>query len=351
MLHQYRVFVSYTHTAEDQLLMDAVVNRLHAIGASPLFDQNLKPGDKFSDEIRRFIAHAHVFMPILTKEAASRPWVHQEIGYAMGLSIPIFPLAFGSLPDGLATQLQALTLETVAEIEDKLTPEYIEYRAASKTSPGDSVFQCAQSLSDRTRLLVEYASDVEKLNQYGMIRQRSAFGSFSIPDKRPGASVWKDREDGHERSLEERQSLRDERQIMERHARSAGCRLIIDPEAVKSHGADATITRIKTLIDVLSSMPDDHVEVVFAKGEIQTGLVIVGDWFLADAVVPLYGQNYQKTVFTRHGPSVIKAVKLFDQDFDDIKREAGTASRSDAIKHLEMLITRLSSAKITSNKA
>jgi hypothetical protein len=336
--NRYRVFVSYSH--EDEELMKTIVNRLKAINVEPLFDQSLKPGDRFSDVIKRYIAHSHVFMPIITSKSAGRPWVHQEMGYAMGLSIPLFPIAVGSLPDGLSSELHALQLKTdLSGIEDKLTEDAVENRAISKVTAGDSVYQAAENLNDRTRMLVDYAGEIIELGFYGMVRQRSAFGSFSLPDNRPQARIWERREDGSMRNQQERDLLRDERRCMEQHARQEGCRLILDPESVASFGKSAIDIRLKLLKEFIESMSADQMEVVFARKEIRSGLIIVGDWFLADAVVPYYGNDYQKTLFTRHGPTVIRAIEMFDREFEELKREAGTASAKAAIEHINALIS------------
>ncbi len=336
-MYKYRVFVSYSRG--DEHLRASVVRRLEELGAQPLYDRNLKPGDPFSEVIRRFIAHAHVFIPILTPASAKRPWVLQEIGYGMALSIPLFPLAAGALPEGLASHLHAMELDAnLTGIDEALTEDKIEHVVQSRAAPCDSIYQCAQTLIARTQLLVDYCKDIERLGFYGTVRQRSAFGSFTIPDSRPLSRVWDVREDGHPRTEQERMLLREERVQMETHARQEGCRLILDPEAVKCHSQEATAIRLETLRDTLLELPEDKTEVVFATGEIQTGLIIVGDWFVADAVVPMYGQSYQKTVFTRHGPTVIDAVTAFDREFDELKREAGTASREAAITRLDRLL-------------
>lgn len=85
-----RVFVSYSH--HDQSLVEKIVNILKDGGITVLWSSTLSAAGQFSEEIKRFIEHAHVFMPILTEEGSKRGWVHQEIGYAIGLHIPIFPL-------------------------------------------------------------------------------------------------------------------------------------------------------------------------------------------------------------------------------------------------------------------
>ena len=72
-----RVFVSYSH--KDRSLAEELVAALEGAGADPLWDEDIPPGSEFSEKIQAFLAHSHLFVPLLTRSSASRPWVHQEI--------------------------------------------------------------------------------------------------------------------------------------------------------------------------------------------------------------------------------------------------------------------------------
>lgn len=91
------MFISYSH--QDRKLVEQVEQVLRENGLDTLWDENFEFGHGFPEQIKNFIAHAHVFMPIIT---AARPWVHQEIGYAMALNVPLLPVCKGELPVGLA---------------------------------------------------------------------------------------------------------------------------------------------------------------------------------------------------------------------------------------------------------
>lgn len=73
--HPLRVFLSYAHS--DLNVLDQVVKALESTGMVPVWDDKIKPGAEFTNEIRRLIATSHVFMPILTGNSAANPWIHQ----------------------------------------------------------------------------------------------------------------------------------------------------------------------------------------------------------------------------------------------------------------------------------
>lgn len=77
--NKYRVFISYSH--QDAELVDRISSILEENGLQPMLDKGFASGHGFTDQIRNFITHAHVFMPVITRESSSRGWVHQEIGY------------------------------------------------------------------------------------------------------------------------------------------------------------------------------------------------------------------------------------------------------------------------------
>ena len=84
----YRVFISYSH--DDLPLVRTLTGILKSF-AEPMWDENFLYGHGFHDQIRMFIAHSHVFLPVITESSSRRGWVHQEIGYAMGMRVPIIP--------------------------------------------------------------------------------------------------------------------------------------------------------------------------------------------------------------------------------------------------------------------
>jgi hypothetical protein len=107
-MQSYRVFVSYSH--EDCDLAKAVVQVLKRNGLTPLWDENLTGGRGFDAQIKAFIAYAHVFLPLITPSSTARGWVHQEIGYAMALRVPVLPVCRERFPGEMLQMLHAVRL-------------------------------------------------------------------------------------------------------------------------------------------------------------------------------------------------------------------------------------------------
>jgi hypothetical protein len=343
-MYRYRVFVSYSH--DDAEKAQIVRAHLKEIGAEPMLDVDLPPGESYAKEIRQRIACAHVFMPLLTSASKERPWVHQEIGYAMGMGVPILPLALDELPKGMAEHIQAMRVR--ADLDDlaaRLTRQRVEDVVHGSQEAGLATFQSAPEIRERTRVLVEGATYAYRHHGPGRIRQSGAFSSFSLPDYSPGHARWDRRNPTADAAL--RKLLRQERQIMEKHARQAGCDLELDPYVrVRHAGPDhqflrhdraGTATRVRTLLEFFESMPDDKLRVLVRPGEIEGSLILVGDLFFAEAVVPHYAGGYRQTDFTWHAPTVLKRVREFDDEFEEHLAEAGLEGRSSRLAAIEKL--------------
>jgi hypothetical protein len=351
-IHPYRVFVSYSH--EDAELAKNVRRHLKSIGARPMSDQNNRVGVPFDNDIARQISFAHVFVSILTDNSAPRPWVHQELGYAMAMGIPFIPLALDKLPEGMAERIQAMRVNSdLSDLEDKLTAEKIEDTIASVQEKSPAMFRCGDRLYERTRILVECAKEVARFKSDLKIRQRMAFSSFSLPDEDIRHQDWDIREGNSTRSQEVRKKLLEERDVMIEYATKDGCDLILDPyvkiekhnspnERMQlKHAPAATAVRVKWLLEFLENMTDDKAQVVIQKGCVDDSLCIVGDLFAAEAVVPHYKEGYKKTMFTNHAPTVLNRIRDFDRQFARLLKASspgGQSSRIVAIEKLKALL-------------
>src|ERR1700687_1772072 len=105
---KYRVFVSYSH--EDVREFTKLKRALEHRKLCVLSDRNIGAGTPFTDAIKGLIAHAHLFIPLITKNAQRKPWVHQETGFAMARNIPILPIVLKNarMPAEMIAQLQAI---------------------------------------------------------------------------------------------------------------------------------------------------------------------------------------------------------------------------------------------------
>lgn len=344
-MYPFRAFVSYSHN--DSQLAERVRTRLHDIGVQAMSDVDIHGGTRFGEEIRRQISFAHVFIPILTSHSKSRPWVHQEIGYAIGLGVPLLPLALDELPAGMAEEIQAVRVKPdLSDLPQRLTRPAIENAVTQSQDHAVVNYESADRLLHRTQKLAQYAKSLLKQAGPLRIRQRAAYSSFSIPSRNIRDPIWQQRE-GHEHRPDEiRELMRQERDWLERHAREAGCDLILDPY-VQSEQAGGqlpppTLARIRTLYEFLDTMPDDKVRVVLHRGRVIDSLTSIGDWLLAGAVVPHYQkQGYQMTGFTRHAPTILSRIQDFDRDIEEGLADARVAphdSRRAALEQLRELM-------------
>lgn len=329
-MESYRVFISYSH--KDRDLAEKVVAALKANKFTVLWDKNLTFGMGFTEQIKNFIAHAHVFMPIITEESSERGWVHQEIGYAMAMNVPVLPVTKGQVPGEMIQQLHALPLlsEAPEMLEKQLSWDVFEPLVLWAQKDVRPLFECGEYHEDRTILMVDYATRVlglriEDDRVFAHVRQKGALSSFHIPDKPISHPAWQDRHGDVEVSDFRCKWLREERRVLETHAREKGCSLIIDPYlGFERYGVLARISRLWELLKFLESGSVSNVVIAIHKDMPRDhNVTIVGDWFLAEAVDATLGRGYRQTIFTRHAPSVRSRIELFDEELDHLLEEKG----------------------------
>lgn len=347
-MYPYRVFISYSH--EDSTLANIVRKHLTDIHVQPMSDVDIPDGARFSDEIRHQISYAHVFVSILTKNSKTRPWVHQELGYAMGLGVPILPLALDQLPEGMAQEIQAIRVDPeLRDLAERLTPRTLQHLVSRSQQASRAMFECADDLHQRTEVLVKYAKSLLLETGPAKLRLRMAFSSFSLPNKGPKHTDWEECEGSEKRSENERKLLRQEREVFEEHACGQGCDMILDPyvsaEAPErraattrfKHGVRPTVKRLQILSEFLANMPDEKVRVVIERGKIDGSVILIGDRLSAEAVVPHYKSGYKQTIFTRHAPTVLAKLVDFDRDFEESLKDSGLIGRSSRLAAIEAI--------------
>ena len=341
-----RVFISYAH--DDKELAGRIAAHLEALGFTALWDKNFSYGHGFHDQIKVFISHAHVFLPIITEASSGRGWVHREIGYAMALNVPVLPVTVGRLPQGMLQGLHAVCLDTAeSDLLDPLRPAVIRGALSGQDDFKQALYRCADETEERTAMIRDYAEEVRQIGHEGLVRQSGALSSFHIPDRSPTHRIFAERYGNMPKGVFHCRLQREERQALLEHARAKGCRLIICPEVTyKEYGVKARIIRLKCLLEFLRSMPDDKVEIAHSplldQGE---SVTIVGDWFSAVSISGQLARGYRQTIFTRHAPTVAKQIDRFDEAFGEAVRaqpwpKAGS-SRLGAIAFLEDLVSQL----------
>ena len=346
-MYSYRVFVSYSHT--DRAQAETVVAALEANGLTPLWDRSLTAGTGFSEQIQMFIAHAHVFVPLITATSCEGGWVHEEIGYAIAMNVPVLPVTVGPPPGGIIRTIQALRLqEDLGDVREKLSYERFD-RLVHETmrQVNSPLFECAQDNTRRAILLADYANNVAAMDRLDRLRQKGGLSSFHIPNRRIGHQDWLDRYDDHPRSEYYCQCLRDERIALEKHAEAKGCRLLINPfsQNYVKYGPASRCARVNTLLHFLETAPDDKVSVALDPHmPLPDSIVMIGDWFSARSMSVRPGKGYVQTMFTRHAPTVRRQIQEFDEEFEELLEKNGLAeadSRQHAINALKQLVEEL----------
>ena len=338
-----RVFVSYDRSQPD--LLERVVRGMRRAGMAPVWDADIRAGTVFTKEIQKRIATAHAVVPLLTRSSIDKPWINQEIGFAAGINVPVVPLTFGPVPRQMIADLQGVPVRRdLSDLGEALK----RVRAgvlASTTQPASNVefaFQIADFSEDRTKCLVELARDAPRPAR---IRQRAIFSSFSLPDALPSDSVWDIIEMERQRSDNFRALLRAERRILEEHARSAGCSLLLRPFLdYKPVGARVHRQQLELLSDFLQSMPVSKVRVAIADTSEHGNLTLVGDWFGARALPPRPASELRDTLLSQHGPTVLRWLRQFDDDLNAAFRVSKVdpeKSRDHALRRIERRLKEL----------
>jgi len=322
-MHPYRVFVSYSR--EDRELASKLVEQMASVGLVPVWDKNIRPGDRFSDKIKHGIAHAHAFLAVLTPRSARRPWVHQETGYAMGLDIPVIPLAIGTVPKEMTRELEAMTVrDGLADLRPAALAESVEQLLRRDTHESDATYQCAAFPEQRADYIARYAREALAEKASGPLRQAGAMSSFCLPSDPPSHEVWRRRDEPVERGDSLRQFQYQERLALDSYVRRNGCCLVINPYRARPPLSQTAVrTRLATLLAFLEDPDVTNVRVVMNPLAAAGTLTIVGDWFSAESIVPRPGKGYYQTMFTWHAPSVLKKIHQYDREFDRMFRQRG----------------------------
>jgi hypothetical protein len=83
-----RVFLS--HCSHDIVLAKLIGHLLEGEGISCFYsERDIPVGTEFDQAIIDAIHKCNLFLVVWTEYAANSPWVNQEIGIAMGKSIPV----------------------------------------------------------------------------------------------------------------------------------------------------------------------------------------------------------------------------------------------------------------------
>lgn len=335
--YPFRVFLSYAHA--DKALIAQMAHILESIGLTPLWDIDINPGKPFATEIKELIARSHLFIPVLTSQSNTRPWVHQETGFAIALNIPVLPISIGQTPSEMISEIQAIpVMDDLSDLADRLTQIDLWALVVPKPSKPFGTVEVAEWPEQRREYITRYINWVTELGEYGRVRYQARFSIFGTPDRDLRDPIWDQREGEVKRSEQMRYLAREERRMVERHARVAGCRLMIDPtsDTFQEQGAAARHVRLTTLREFILSMPSDKLEVVLSPRARDTNLFVMGDYFTAESMAGR-PSGYVQTVFNSHPPTVLQRIQRFDQLFNEIRAQ-NPMTLDDAVERIDKLL-------------
>ncbi len=365
--HCFRAFLSYSH--DDFEIAEWVAAVLCECNVIPVWDQHLRPGERFSDAIKDMIGSAHLFIPLLTPKSLQGAWVLQETGYATALNIPVLPLAQGVIDkDTIVRELQAVVFKDIDELREKLKQTNFGRLVRPELSLPKQICHEAYWPEERTDLIAKYTNlvlnirgsaapackDRPQVRSSGKLLQAGALSSFCLPDEDLGSPVWTRRDGDQVRSDYYHHLQREERRALERYARLEGCRLVLYLGQTYSGRGDeiqartVRYSRLKTLVESLQSMRDGgcNLEVVVSDVPHDGNLTIVGDWFLAESLLPGVG-GYRQTLFKWHAPTVFQRIEQFNQRFEELRDRKPRKTLAQIIRNIETILKSLKSAGLT----
>lgn len=347
-MSKIRAFISYSH--KDGEAFEAVRGALEAGGLNPWSDCDLRMHlTGFTEQIKSFIAHSHVFVPILTPESHARGWVHQEIGFAVAMKVPVVPICIGSLPDGMIQMSQAVVLKNPSDdLEQKLRKVNFDDLVSEAGLHWQAPSESALEIEDRALYMERYADEARKTLHPQCVRQSGGFSSFSLPDEPAGHPAWIARGADKPYAAHTATLLRRERRALGAHVKAAGCKLIVNLGIdIDSYcGAGAKHARLSTFLEFLENLQlaPGLVQVVLLEHYQLHSLVAVGDWFVAESLSGRHGRGFQQTLFTAHAPSVTRYVEEFDHEMRGLLEAQGISaedSRDVAIRRLREELSKL----------
>ena len=102
-----RLFLSHVHT--QQSLASTVQSVLGRHGVSVFVAHaDIKPTREWMDEIEAALASADALAALLSDDFHASSWTDQEVGYALGRGLPLFPVSMGPDPYGFIGRYQAI---------------------------------------------------------------------------------------------------------------------------------------------------------------------------------------------------------------------------------------------------
>jgi nucleoside 2-deoxyribosyltransferase len=103
----YTLFLS--HNASDNAIVREIKTRCQAAGVSVYtYEDDVRAGANIVEKLKSAISRCDGLVAILTRHGATRPAIQQEIGVAVGLGKPVYPLVEDGVDAATLTLLQGI---------------------------------------------------------------------------------------------------------------------------------------------------------------------------------------------------------------------------------------------------
>ena len=181
----------------------------------------------------------------------------------------------------------------------------------------------------RAEMIAQYADDARKKGKLGCVRVEGGLSSFSLPSESNDHPSWAARYGDHPRTPHSLTLFRRERLALQKHAVTAGVRMIINAglNLDVEYGRGVTRTRLCLLTQFLESLelPDDKVQVALVAEHSPNLMLAVGDWFVAESAAGRPVRGVLQTVFTAHASAVSRRIAEFDGRLATLLKDQGIA--------------------------
>lgn len=330
MSTKLRIFIAYSLDDDfdkDRGTVLGIINHFRKIkGLKVFWDGVLPPGKEFGERLKDFIAYSHVIVPIISEKSLISGWVHQEVGYAVAMNIPVLPIALENLsPVGLIDNLQAIYWNE-SQNKKKIFSINLFHELIDEHDNKNAPFTFTREREERDAKIIQYTSLVGKLGKrnYGYLRNIGALSFCAIPDEIETAEVWQSFY-GNATNHKRIRLGREERQELEIHALGAGFSLIINPEIIydKEYGI-GKLSRLRSLLNFLKNVqatndkrnPNSRIKALIAfdsRLSMREHLTIIGDYFYAETLSAQARAGLRNTLFTRNAHVVKNKMEEFDE--------------------------------------
>ncbi len=106
---QFRLFLSHRTSVKKETAY--LQKKLKIFGISCFVAHNdIEPTRKWQEEIEKALFSMDALAALLTTDFHENSWADQEVGFAFGRGVPVFPIKLGSDPRGFVGKFQALSV-------------------------------------------------------------------------------------------------------------------------------------------------------------------------------------------------------------------------------------------------